>query len=33
MELVLPKIPQLLTMALGFGIFVWVLSKYAWVPN
>lgn len=32
MELVLPKIPQLLTMALGFGIFVWVLSKYAWGP-
>ncbi len=32
MELVLPKIPQLLTMALGFGIFVWVLSKHAWGP-
>ncbi len=32
MDMVLPKLPQLLTMALGFGIFVWVLAKYAWGP-
>ncbi len=32
MDMVLPKFPQLLTMALGFGIFVWVLAKYAWGP-
>lgn len=32
MDMVLPKLPQLLTMALGFGIFVWVLAKFAWGP-
>ncbi len=32
MDMVLPKIPQLLTMVLGFGIFVWVLAKFAWGP-
>ena len=32
MEMVLPKIPQLLTTALGFLLFVWVLAKFAWGP-
>jgi F-type H+-transporting ATPase subunit b len=32
MDMVLPKIPQLLTMAFGFGLFVWVLAKFAWGP-
>lgn len=32
MDMVLPKIPQLLTMIVGFLIFVWVLAKFAWGP-
>lgn len=32
MDMVLPKIPQLLTMAVGFLLFVWVLAKFAWGP-
>lgn len=32
MDMVLPKIPQMLTMLFGFGLFVWVLAKYAWGP-
>ncbi len=32
MDMVLPKLPQLLTMVVGFGIFVWVLAKFAWGP-
>ncbi len=32
MDMVLPKIPQLLTMTLGFVLFVWVLAKFAWGP-
>jgi F-type H+-transporting ATPase subunit b len=32
MEMVLPKIPQLLTTAIGFLLLVWILKKYAWGP-
>lgn len=32
MEMVLPKIPQLLTTLFGFLLFVWVLAKFAWGP-
>jgi F-type H+-transporting ATPase subunit b len=32
MEMVMPKIPQLLTTALGFIFFVLILSKVAWGP-
>jgi len=32
MEMVMPKLPQLLTTALGFIFFVLILGKYAWGP-
>jgi F-type H+-transporting ATPase subunit b len=32
MEMVMPKLPQLLTTALGFLFFVWILAKFAWGP-
>ncbi len=32
MEMVIPKIPQLLTQAAGFIILVLILKKYAWGP-
>lgn len=32
MEMVMPKIPQLLTTALGFFIFIMILRKVAWGP-
>lgn len=32
MEMVIPKIPQLITQVIGFVIFVWILRKYAWGP-
>ncbi len=32
MEMVMPKIPQLLTTALGFIFFVLILGKFAWGP-
>ncbi len=32
MEMVMPKLPQLLTTALGFLFFVWILGKFAWGP-
>jgi len=32
MEMVIPKIPQLITQMIGFIIFVWILRKYAWGP-
>ncbi|MBU8869761.1 MAG: F0F1 ATP synthase subunit B [Gemmatimonadales bacterium] len=32
MEMVIPKIPQLITQVIGFLIFVWILRKYAWGP-
>ncbi len=32
MDMVLPKLTQLLTTAVGFLLFVWVLAKYAWGP-
>jgi len=32
MEMVMPKLPQLLTTALGFIFFVMILGKYAWGP-
>ena len=32
MEFVTPNITNLLTTAVGFLIFVWVLSKFAWGP-
>jgi len=32
MEMVMPKLPQLLTTALGFIFFVVILGKYAWGP-
>jgi len=32
MEMIIPKIPQLLTQVLGFIIFVLILKKYAWGP-
>ena len=32
MELVIPKIPQLLTQMVGFIILVLILKKYAWGP-
>ena len=32
MEMVLPKIPQLLTTAIGFLLLVWILAKFAWGP-
>ena len=32
MEMVMPKLPQLLTTALGFIFFVWILGKFAWGP-
>ncbi len=28
----MPKLPQLLTTALGFIFFVWILGKFAWGP-
>ncbi|MCK9997259.1 MAG: F0F1 ATP synthase subunit B [Candidatus Krumholzibacteria bacterium] len=28
----MPKLPQLLTTALGFLFFVWILGKFAWGP-
>lgn len=32
MEMVIPKLPQLLTQLVGFIILVWILKKYAWGP-
>lgn len=32
MEMVMPKIPQLLTTAAGFLLLVWILGKFAWGP-
>jgi F-type H+-transporting ATPase subunit b len=32
MEMVIPKIPQLLTQAVGFIILVLILKKFAWGP-
>ena len=32
MEMVMPKLPQLLTTALGFVFFVMILGKFAWGP-
>jgi F-type H+-transporting ATPase subunit b len=32
MEMVMPKLPQLLTTALGFIFFVLILGKFAWGP-
>ena len=32
MEMVMPKLPQLLTTALGFIFFVLILAKFAWGP-
>ncbi len=32
MDMVLPDLTQLLTTAVGFLLFVWVLAKYAWGP-
>ena len=32
MDMVMPKLPQLLTTAIGFLLFVWVLGKFAWGP-
>jgi len=32
MEMVIPKIPQLITQVIGFVIFVLILRKYAWGP-
>jgi len=32
MDMVLPKLPQLLTTAVGFLLFVFVMAKYAWGP-
>jgi len=32
MEMVMPKLPQLLTTALGFIFFVMILGKFAWGP-
>mgnify|MGYP001815656467 CR=1 FL=1 len=32
MEMVMPKLPQLLTTAIGFLCFVWILGKFAWGP-
>ncbi len=32
MEMVMPKLPQLLTTAVGFILFVLILGKYAWGP-
>jgi F-type H+-transporting ATPase subunit b len=32
MEMVIPKIPQLLTTLVGFLLLVWILGKYAWGP-
>ncbi len=32
MDMVMPKLPQLLTTAVGFLLFVWVLAKFAWGP-
>lgn len=32
MDMVMPKLPQLLTTAIGFLLFVWVLAKFAWGP-
>jgi len=32
MEMVMPKLPQLLTTAIGFIVFVWILGKFAWGP-
>ncbi len=32
MEMVIPKLPQLLTQALGFIFFVMILGKFAWGP-
>ena len=32
MEMVMPKLPQLLTTALGFIFLVLILGKYAWGP-
>ncbi len=32
MEMVIPKIPQLLTQMIGFIFFVMILAKFAWGP-
>ena len=32
MEMVMPKLPQLLTTAVGFVFFVMILGKFAWGP-
>ncbi len=32
MDMVLPDFTQLLTTAVGFLLFVWVMAKYAWGP-
>jgi len=32
MDMVIPKLPQLLTTLVGFLLVVWILSKYAWGP-
>ncbi len=32
MDMVLPDLTQLLTTAVGFLLFVWVLAKFAWGP-
>jgi len=32
MEMIIPKIPQLLTTLVGFLLLVWILGKYAWGP-
>nr|MEE4268530.1 F0F1 ATP synthase subunit B [Candidatus Krumholzibacteria bacterium] len=32
MEMVIPKLPQLLTQMAGFIILVWILKKFAWGP-
>jgi F-type H+-transporting ATPase subunit b len=32
MEMVVPKLPQLLTTLIGFLLLVWILGKFAWGP-
>jgi F-type H+-transporting ATPase subunit b len=32
MDMVIPKLPQLLTTLVGFLLVVWILSKFAWGP-
>ena len=32
MDMVIPKLPQLLTTLVGFLLAIWILKKYAWGP-